>query len=310
MISYIRAFAYYILVLIYGFIYNFIIECLSWFGINLGYDYYYYYFSHAFLLILKVIGIRIHLIGKPIINFRAIWISNHRSHFDGFFTTMMLVLHRNHVISIGRYVPLVGSLFNLSNFVFIKRNKQSAQNSLVNAAHRSITNDMSILIFPEGTAMTPANKQKSDEYATSHNQPIFKNILLPRTTGYDSLVKNGIFRMVGNMTIIYPELPGHAKHHFADLFKMCPKDIYIHTSYDKASTDLITLFNEKDNLISNIDLENEEEYPLNYSEVALVINCLLLVGFGFACYYIPYFALTTIIVNSVFFIKSALRWRR
>lgn len=46
-----------------------------------------------------------------------------------------------------------------------------------------------ILLFPEGTDLTPASKVRSDRYAEKHNLPKLDRVLHPKTTGFAFLAQ-------------------------------------------------------------------------------------------------------------------------
>ena len=48
---------------------------------------------------------------------------------------------------------------------------------------------LQLLLFPEGTDLSPSNKVKSQKYAEQHNLPKFEYLLQPRTKGFALCVK-------------------------------------------------------------------------------------------------------------------------
>lgn len=66
-----------------------------------------------------------------------------------------------------------------------------------------------LLIFPEGTDLTPSSKQRSDKYAKSHNLPEYEFTLHPKTTGFTYLVRHlqqaDYLDAVYDLTIGYPD---------------------------------------------------------------------------------------------------------
>lgn len=46
-----------------------------------------------------------------------------------------------------------------------------------------------ILLFPEGTDLSPSNIVRSNKYADKNNLPNYKHVLHPKTTGFVFLVE-------------------------------------------------------------------------------------------------------------------------
>ena len=76
---------------------------------------------------------------------------------------------------------------------------------------------LQLLIFPEGTNMRPAAKERSDKFAVEHNLPPYTHVLHPRTTGFvyimDQLTaaeatqqtdEQAKLRSVYDMTVAFP----------------------------------------------------------------------------------------------------------
>ena len=58
-----------------------------------------------------------------------------------------------------------------------------------------------LLIFPEGTDLTPGSRERSDQYARSHGLPIYEHILHPKTTGFAYLVRH--FQQADHLDAVY-----------------------------------------------------------------------------------------------------------
>lgn len=48
---------------------------------------------------------------------------------------------------------------------------------------------MELVIFPEGTDLSPGNRQRDRDYALKNNLPLNKCVLHPRTTGFVKCVQ-------------------------------------------------------------------------------------------------------------------------
>ncbi len=83
----------------------------------------------------------------------TIYICNHQDTLDMFFAPVMI---RSGVVTLGKwellYIPIIGWVYWLAGNIPIKRNKKlKAQAALNRVAHILTSQNMSVLIFPEGT---------------------------------------------------------------------------------------------------------------------------------------------------------------
>lgn len=82
-----------------------------------------------------------------------VYIANHQDTQDMFFAESLI---RHGTVSLGKwevaYIPFIGWLFFLAGNILIKRsNKEKAAKAMSIAAEKMKINDLSLLIFPEGT---------------------------------------------------------------------------------------------------------------------------------------------------------------
>lgn len=306
-ISMIRAFVYYTMLTMYTYMYN-IIAFLFYFSdkiINLGfYKNITMHYAHAIFLILRIIGLKI-FINNKISNVRMLWISNHRSKFDGLLILILLRLHGSDIISVIKnsisYLPFFNTFSRHANSIFIKRVKSEAEKILVKKSKKSLVRGKSILIFPEGTTMSPTTKAYSDEYAIANNLKPFQNVLLPKTSGYDILQREGQFNKTGNITIRYanPIIPGISGHSYTDLFKIFPSVVYIDVKYHEnlQQENLYKIFSEKDEELNQPIIKNNYQLLNNYSILSLFLNFIIFIIFYYLFFTIPYFMYTTLIFN-------------
>jgi len=326
-----RALIYYLLLILFTFVYNILAEILYYiktlFGTtwahmysniikNLGYNNKItYYYAHAHLLVLKLVGTKIFL-NQKISSDRMLWISNHRSKLDGLLIQCILCANGNNVTTVTKkivgYFPIFGSFGKNIHNIFIERNKNIAEKILTDASHKTIDDNGSILIFPEGTTMSSTNMELSNKYATDNDLQQLKNVLLPRTTGFDIIHREGNFNKVGNITIQYkkPSIPYGMQHSFVDLFLIFPTEIYLDIQYDNIkSKDLYRVFEEKDkNLEKKI---NRDSYRENncYSTMCIILNAIIFIGFYLLFLLVPSFCYTAtiftiFIIMTSFFRKS------
>lgn len=262
-----RAFVYYLVLLLLTSFFNFILSFTK-FSENLfvskykenikirdsTYHQLSYYYSHAYLLLCRFVGVEIFVSNKIDTN-RVLWISNHRSKFDGPLIQAFLRANNNDPVSVAKeavsYYPIVGSFSKHIDTIFVSNNNKD---SVLNNLKTNITkcNKKSILIFPEGSTMTPALMAKSKQYATENNLPVFSNLMVPRTAGYNLIREVGEYSKLGNIIIRYdsPKINDYASHSYFDLFFVFPKEIYLDISYEDITQDLNDIFVINDAILS------------------------------------------------------------
>lgn len=110
-----------------------------------------------------------------------------------------------------KHVPGPGWVMQMAGFLFIDRNWEKDEIVLRTSLDymRDLKNTYQILIFPEGTDLTPHNLEKSNAFARSHNLEEYKRVLHPRTTGFSFLAskmrENNQLDAVYDLTVGYPD---------------------------------------------------------------------------------------------------------
>ena len=328
MITIIRAFVYYIMFIMYTYMYNLLAE-YSYFAEaifrhkfnvdeqftekNGYYNNFKYYYAHAYFTILKIVGTKIYLNNK-ILHERILWISNHRSKLDGIIVQSILCANGNDVVSVTKksisYIPIFNSFGEHMKCIFIKRSKTEAEKIIMEESKNSLEKNRSILIFPEGTTLSPNTKLRSDKYATEKNLQPFKNVLIPKNTGYDIIRREGKFDRIGNITIRYaePSIPEYSEHSFANLFRIFPRAVYIDIDYgDNISfNDLYKIFSEKEKKLEQPINKNDYHLIHNYSSICLILNLIIFIIFYYIFLYVPFFRYATLIYTLVMYIRTLL----
>lgn len=323
MISIVKAIVYYVMIILHACMYNVLAEIIHFtesilknkLNIESLYKYSIMHHipilcAHAQLFVLFLLRVKIYL-NQKILNDRILWISNHRSKLDGTIIQAILHTNGNNGMTVIKksilYIPFVGPLFKLCEQFFIT--KRNYMNTLVKNAKKSMCLDKSILIFPEGGTMSPDLKKLSDDYAQSIHREKFDNVLIPKTTGFDIVQKNGGFRKLGDITIYYgnPEIPKLSMHSYLHLFKVFPTEIYLDIQYinDMDYVNLFDLFERKDRLLKNF---SKDGYNLScgYSKIYIVLNAFLFMMFYSSVLFVPYFMTMIFIISCYSFLRIIL----
>ncbi|KAM0997249.1 hypothetical protein TB1_006547 [Malus domestica] len=134
------------------------------------------------------------LMGKE----RALLISNHKSDID--WLVGWLVAQRSgclgSTLAIMKkeimFIPFIGWSMWFSEYVFLERQWTKDENTLKSCFRRleDFPVPFWLALFVEGTRFTQAKLMVAQEFAASRGLPIPRNVLLPRTKGFVSLVSN------------------------------------------------------------------------------------------------------------------------
>lgn len=127
--------------------------------------------------------------------------------------------------------PLLGYCMQLSCFFFISRkwevDKLEFQRKLY--YFNAIDYPIQLLLFPEGSDLTPRTRQHSDKYAKKNHLACYQYCLHPRTTGFNYIMnamREGGLDAVYDVTIGYPDvLPKTEIDAWRGIY---PKEIHFH----------------------------------------------------------------------------------
>jgi len=167
---------------------------------------------------------------------RAIMIMNHRTRLDWLFLWNWLFRFgrlRNHKIVLKdslKRVPGFGWAMQQFGFLFLKRSwtedRMWFDKILKYYVGRSYP--LQLLLFPEGTDLSPSNKQKSIEWAKKNDLPKYEYLLQPRLRGFSyavELLRSNV-DAVYDLTVGYPDsVPDSEKTLFSGKF---PSEIHFH----------------------------------------------------------------------------------
>lgn len=107
-------------------------------------------------------------------------------------------------------VPVFGWATQHLRFIFLSRKWEQDAATIESMCHwyRLPQERTTLVIFPEGTDLSPSNIEKSQTYAKQNGLPVFRYVLTPRHTGLVAL-KNGIgaenIESVVDLTIGYTD---------------------------------------------------------------------------------------------------------
>jgi len=129
-------------------------------------------------------------------NEHAVVLMNHHNELDWLYGWM--VADRAKLLGNGRvyakkmlqYVPVLGWCFRLSDVIFLERNWEKDKDNLAVKLNELLDypSPVWVLLYPEGTRLSPEKLAASQEFAASRNLPILNHHLVPRTKGFSFTV--------------------------------------------------------------------------------------------------------------------------
>uniref|UniRef100_A0A0A9GN58 1-acylglycerol-3-phosphate O-acyltransferase n=1 Tax=Arundo donax TaxID=35708 RepID=A0A0A9GN58_ARUDO len=181
-------------------------------------------------------------------------------------------------------LPVFSWAFHIIEFIPVER-KWEIDEAIIRSRLSELKNPKDPLwlaIFPEGTDYTEKKCIKSQEYAAEHGLPVLKNVLLPKTKGFNCCLQElrSSINAVYDITIAYK----HRLPTFLDtVYGIDPSEVHIHiesiqvsdisTSEHEVADWLIERFRLKDKLLS--DFSTLGHFPNEGTEGDLsTLKCL------------------------------------
>lgn len=110
---------------------------------------------------------------------------------------------------------MIGTAIQNVNFIFLERNWDKDQKTIQDFFLNSLNfqNYPIPIIFPEGTTINLRSIKISQNYSKEKSRPVFKNVLLPRTTGITAVLESlssidNDNAMIIDLTTIYDSYQG------------------------------------------------------------------------------------------------------
>ena len=159
----------------------------------------------TFLINISPLQIYIH--GDALADDHYILVANHSSNNDGIFIQYWTTMFHKSKNSRFLYkkslqkIPIIGSIMQDLNYIALSRTWKQDKTALKRGIQR-YHQYQRIIIFPEGTRFTTKKHQESIKYAQQHKLPQFNHTLLPRTKGFDLIVRNTTAPLY-DVTIVY-----------------------------------------------------------------------------------------------------------
>ena len=146
----------------------------------------------------RVNGIKITTSGEKLPeNESAIVISNHLGAID--FLMIHFLARKSNMLGYCRYfikysalwIPFFGIGMYLMRFIFLSRDWKKDEGNLQKqfSALKELGAPIWLILFLEGTRISPSKLKKSHDFSKANNLPILNNVLTPRTKGFVETIK-------------------------------------------------------------------------------------------------------------------------
>ena len=122
----------------------------------------------------------------------TLFIINHTSRIDWLFCSSLFIrlssLHKQKTVTKSEFTngPFFGWAYAMCMHIFVRqgweKDKQTFRDTIGYYFKRSYP--MQLAIFPEGTALTDANRKKHREFATKNGLEVYECVMHPRTKGF------------------------------------------------------------------------------------------------------------------------------
>jgi len=221
---------------------------------------------------------------------KAIFLLNHHYELDWLFSWMCAdaygVLGNGRVMAkkMLQYVPTIGWAWGMSDFIFLARNWEKDKQTLTNGmtALASYPSSIWLLLFAEGTRLSPEKLELSQKFAKERNLHVLKHHLTPRSKGFVHVIQNmdtskilyvydatlGVHPTEGSEATLTNILMG--KRTVGDIYLRRYKTCDIPKDEEGATNFLMDVYKEKDELLGRYKETDGQEFTDQKVEVIKV----------------------------------------
>ncbi|KAL0432451.1 UNVERIFIED_CONTAM: putative 1-acyl-sn-glycerol-3-phosphate acyltransferase 4 [Sesamum latifolium] len=190
-------------------------------------------------------------------------------------------------------LPIFGWGFHILEFIPVER-KWDVDEPVMRQMLPTFTNredPLWLAVFPEGTDYTEQKCIKSQKFANENGLPVLKNVLLPKTRGFNVCLEilRGSLDAVYDVTIAYKN---QCPSFLDNVFGVDPSEVHMHVrripleeiplSKDDAAAWLMNAFVLKDQLLTDFIVNGhfpQESTENQLSTVKCVANCIVVIVF-------------------------------
>lgn len=241
---------------------------------------------------------------------RVLLIANHRTEVDWMYL-WDLALRKGRLGYI-KYIlksslmklPVFGWSFHIMEFISVERKWEVDESHMrqMLSTFKNPQDPLWLAVFPEGTDFTEQKCIRSQKYASENGLPIMKNVLLPKTKGFCTCLKD----LRDSLNAVYDVTIGYKYRcpSFMDnAFGVDPSEVHIHVrriplndipiSEDEVTSWLMDTFRLKDQLLS--DFYSRGHFPREGTEgdlstLTCLVNCICVIVLTGICTFFALFS--------------------
>jgi len=188
-----------------------------------------------FVLTEVVNGVRFVVTGDKLQKESAILISNHRTRLD--WMLLWAVGARAGTLSMLKIVlkaglkkaPCFGFVMQTLGFLFLERDWTKDELHMQNMCEAHSERETQLLLFPEGTDLSPSNLEKSQAFSKKAGLPVMQHVLVPRSKGFVCCLeklRGGSCKALYDITLGFPDTVPQSEN---TIFNATwPKEIHVH----------------------------------------------------------------------------------
>jgi hypothetical protein len=240
-------------------------------------------------------------------------ISNHMSSIDFLFSMVYLKnLNINKINYVFKkefiYMPAVGFITYLNTDIKLNRNWDKDKHTIGKQIDniKPTKEKQIIIIFPEGTRITPTKLKEAQEFSIKNNLPIYNNLLVPKVKGIWAIINhlkqtNRLGKLI-DLSLIAPKCLGNSIYmsdlknlNIGPIYGMCRELNLDNIEYQNIDVFKNWLFKNwmiKDNLIGNYSkftyekIEDKHKYTNLIKLTILCVLITLLINNKYGRYYL------------------------
>ncbi|KAI4387684.1 hypothetical protein MLD38_000097 [Melastoma candidum] len=241
---------------------------------------------------------------------RVLLIANHRTEVDWMYLWDLAL--RKARIGYIRYIlksslmklPVLGWAFHNLEFIPVER-KWEVDESIMHKmllSFKDTRDPLWLVLFPEGTDYTEQKCIKSQKYASENGLPLLKNVLLPKTKGFEACLRE----LRASLDAVYDLTIGYkfrCPTYLDNVFGINPSEVHIHVrritldeipkSEREISSWLMDTYQLKDELLSDFISRGHFPHPCAEGELPTVkclANATLVITLSCICLYLTIFS--------------------
>jgi len=258
---------------------------------------------------------------------KILLVTNHRTRLD-WFIMLPLLLDEGRIPSLRftlkaplRNVPFIGWFLQLNCHIFLNRNFEADKGHISKMLKffQDFNDELTLVLYPEGTVLWPDTKAKSDAFAEQNNLPKFEQLIQPRVTGLKFLLDQGEqFDAIYDITTAYsgniPQEESAAftgamppmTHYLIQRFEISEvkkdAETWLRRQWVTKERNLENFYNNNNTFLSQSEPSVHQPSERIFPQLVQIITFAIWCWFCFSCYLNFYNVLPIFTVATVLFV--------